>query len=118
MDGKPTFVAAEKEDGLKMDYVYCPRGPKGRGYYHLRTKIAYVNLYSRLAASPPGGACGCLTGGKNNAALLAAWDTTKRICHERSQYSKPDDHPQAIEVDMGSLATAVVASGVAGARIG
>ena len=39
--GEPCFVAAEKDDGPRMDYVYCKRGPSGPGYYSLLTKTSY-----------------------------------------------------------------------------
>lgn len=98
-------MAATADEGLKLDYVYCKQGPKGPGYYHLRTKISYVGLYSRLASSPPGGCCG---GGDKGA--LAAWDTTKIVLHERMQYKTPNDNPAPVEVNMQKLAGAVAQS--------
>lgn len=49
-DGKPAFLAASQDGGLKEHNVWCM---KGKGYYHLLTKVSYVNLYNRVGNSPP-----------------------------------------------------------------
>lgn len=84
-DGKPIFISSEKDTGLKMDYVYCSRGPQGKGYYHLLTKIAYVNLYNYVGNQAVG--C-CGSGDKTDADAHAV---AKRIIYARSQARRPDD---------------------------
>lgn len=44
VDGRPTFIPSGTDDGLKMDYVYCKHGPKGkvrRARTHLRNLEDY-----------------------------------------------------------------------------
>jgi len=85
---KPCFITSEKNLGLKMDYVYCNRGPVGKGYYHLLTKIAYVNLTSYLYSMGGGGPACCGGGNREKADAL---DTTKRVLYARSRASRPND---------------------------
>jgi hypothetical protein len=70
---------------MKHNYVYCKVGLKGQGYYHLLTKVSYVNLYNRIGNSPPSVCCG---GSREE---VDAWDTTKRIVYNRSRAPRPDD---------------------------
>lgn len=44
IDGKPGFIAASQDGGMKENYVWCKVGMKGKGYYHLLTKVSYTNL--------------------------------------------------------------------------
>ena len=89
-EGKPTFIAAETPDEkFKVGYVYCKAAPRGRGYYHVLTKTAYVNLYTRLMSEGPPGSC-CKPKPKD---LRTAdqWDTARRYVYARSRCSRPDD---------------------------
>lgn len=92
-DGKPIYIAAATDqDGVKLDYVFCKNGPLGKGYYHLCTKVAHVNLAGRFMSSTgPGGHSWCGGGAGSTAAERDAWDTTKRILYARSRCNKPDD---------------------------
>jgi hypothetical protein len=85
-DGKPTFIGADTCQGFKQDYVYCKRGPEGKGYYHLLTQVSHVNLLSRIVSE--GAGAGCLN---RDAAKFDAWDTTRRIVYARTRCSRPDD---------------------------
>jgi len=89
---QPMFVASETDEGIKLDYVFCKRGPKGKGYYHFLTKISYVNLLTRISANPPS-RLGIFSGGSanKNRPTLDAWDTTKRVIYTRTRLSTPDD---------------------------
>ena len=92
IDGKPTFVSADTNEGFKEDYVWCKNGPVGRGYYHVLTKTAYVNLYSRLMMSEGGGAAGCGCTPKRKVLGTAdQHDTARRIVYARSRCSRPND---------------------------
>jgi hypothetical protein len=85
-EGKPVVLLTDKEDGIKEDYVYCKATPLGRGYYHMLTKVAYVNLYTRIQ-NEGSGAFLCF-GDKKKA---DQWDTCRRIVYNRSRASRPDD---------------------------
>ena len=87
IDGKPVFLESSKDAGLRDNYVFCKRSPKGPGYIHILTKVAYVNLYSRLLSE--GAQAGCLC--SRDAEKADAWDTTQRVVYNRSRASKPDD---------------------------
>lgn len=95
-DGKqPTtkmFLASSENQGLKRDYVWCKHGPNGKGYYHLRTRIAHVNLSSRFRMGAPGrgGLFCCLYAGPDKV-FLNHWDTTNRVLFARSSMSTPND---------------------------
>merc|ERR1712231_10816 len=52
-EDKPCFIKAEKDEGMKMDYVFGTVGPNGHGYYHLLTRFAYNNLKNRLIEEEP-----------------------------------------------------------------
>ena len=84
--GQPCYIKG-KNEGIKMDYVYG-KGPCGPGYYHLCTKTAYVNLYTRIANECPVGICSF-----TNAARVQyeEWDDVKRIIHARQLATKPND---------------------------
>lgn len=92
---KPVFVASEEDKGPREDYVYCKHTPQGKGYCHVLTKVAYVNLYSRLMSQgPPGAGCGCFGGSSSSvdkAASADAFDTARRVVYARSRGSRPDD---------------------------
>ena len=89
IDGQPVFIDSAQDQGLKENFVFCKNAPKGRGYYHILTKVAYVNLYSRLMSTGSGAGCSCFGG--DNSLLQDAWDTTRIIVYRRSRCSKPDD---------------------------
>lgn len=87
IDCKPAFIAALQDAGMKENYVWCKVGMKGKGYYHLLTKMSYVNLYNRIENSPPGACCG--VGGSYEE--TEAWETTKMYLYNRSRAPRPDD---------------------------
>jgi hypothetical protein len=66
--------------------MFCKRALKGPGYYHILTKVAYVNLYSRLVSTGSGASC-CF----GDREINDAWDTTRRIVYNRSRGSVPGD---------------------------
>jgi hypothetical protein len=84
-EGKSVVLLA-KEDGRKEDYVYCKRAPLGPGYYHVLTKVAYVNLYTRLQNQGSGKFL-CFGDSKH----ADQWDTCGRIIYNRSRANRPDD---------------------------
>ena len=86
IDGQPTFIPSKQNEGLKEHYVFCKRGPKGVGYYHLLTKVSHVNLYSRIVSEGAGAGC---CGGDPKA--VDAHDTTRRVVWARTKVSYPDD---------------------------
>ena len=86
---QPMFVASENDMGMKLDYVFCKRGPKGKGYYHFLTKMSYANLVTRIFALPPLGMTCCRSSGTTP--KFDAWDTTKRVIYGRTRLSSPDD---------------------------
>ena len=88
---QPMFVASENDMGMKLDYVFCKRGPKGKGYYHFLTKISYVNLLTRISANPPPGLGWWSGGNASKGTSLDAWDTTKRVIYGRTRLSRPED---------------------------
>lgn len=101
-NGKPIVILSDKdsgdkknEPGLKEDYVFCKAGPLGKGYYHVLTKTAYVNLSTRLNAQGSGK---FLCFGDSQRA--DQWDTCRRIVYNRSRANRPDDeHAAAAAID-------------------
>eukprot|EP00339_Tiarina_fusa_P029193 CAMPEP_0117077502 /NCGR_PEP_ID=MMETSP0472-20121206/54654_1 /TAXON_ID=693140 ORGANISM="Tiarina fusus, Strain LIS" /NCGR_SAMPLE_ID=MMETSP0472 /ASSEMBLY_ACC=CAM_ASM_000603 /LENGTH=123 /DNA_ID=CAMNT_0004803879 /DNA_START=61 /DNA_END=428 /DNA_ORIENTATION=+ len=77
---KPCFIETAGDQGVIEDYVYCKLGPNGKGYYHVLTKMAYANLYSRLSAEGPGTCCGF--GDRKRA---DKWDTARLVVYNRSR---------------------------------
>lgn len=65
-DGKPTFMPQQKPprtpphegDERYMDFIWGD-GPRGKGYYHLLTKQAYINLINELENEAPAIRCDC-----------------------------------------------------------
>lgn len=88
-EGKPTFIPAKTDEGLKDCYVYCKAAPCGKGYYHVLTKTAYVNLYTRLMSEGPPG--GCCKPKPKDLRTTDQWDTARRYVYARSRCSRPDD---------------------------
>ncbi|KAL3918190.1 MAG: hypothetical protein SGILL_004354 [Bacillariaceae sp.] len=86
--GEPCFIH-EKENGIKKDYAFCKNGIKGPGYYSLMTKIAYVNLYSKLQSMQPG-TCGCACSAADRKAM-DEYDDVKRVIYGRHFSPRPDD---------------------------
>jgi hypothetical protein len=86
---QPMFVASGNDMGMKLDYVFCKRGPKGKGYYHFLTQMSYTNLVTRISANPPPGMCCCTSASLSLS--FDAWDTTKRVLQYRTRLSRPDD---------------------------
>jgi len=88
VEGSPCFISSNGGDaGLKVDYVFCTRGPLGPGYYHLLTKVAYVNLYGRLQSSSPPSTCLCFGDRKGYNEYVGV----KAVVYNRFFGSKPDD---------------------------
>jgi hypothetical protein len=47
--GVPCFIAAEKEDGHRQDYIWIPKYKDlPAGYYHFRTQEAYIQVNELL----------------------------------------------------------------------
>merc|ERR1712125_169064 len=86
-EGKPVFIKALKDEGIKTDYIWCKNGTRGKGYYHVLTKIAYNNLYSRLKSEGAGAGC-CGLGDLKRA---DQHDTVCRIVYNRARCNRPDD---------------------------
>jgi hypothetical protein len=86
--GEPCFVP-QTENGIKKDYAFCKNGVKGPGYYLLMTKIAYVNLYSKLDSMQPG-TCGIACSSADRKAM-DEYDDVKRVIYGRHLAPKPDD---------------------------
>jgi hypothetical protein len=90
--GEPGFVTnTSGHDGLHQPllphYVYGA-GRCGRGYYHLLTRAAYVNLAARTANEAPSGCCACNKEAREHA---DAYDDARRIMYNRSVASIPND---------------------------
>jgi hypothetical protein len=99
---KPCYIDVSADQGLIDDYVYCKHGPNGKGYYHVLTKMAYTNLYSRLSAEGPGTTCCGFFGDRKRA---DQWDTARLIVYNRSRCNRPDDEAaktQAIDHMVGT----------------
>lgn len=73
--------------GIKKHYIFGA-GKFGFGYYHLLTKYAWQNAYSRINQSPPGGCCSFSAEARRAA---DQWDDVKRLMYNRSVATKPDD---------------------------
>lgn len=73
--------------GLKMDYVYG-RGPFGEGYYSMMTKVAYVNIYSRLTCESP---VSCCSFSKEARKTMDEFDDVRRLMYARSVSPVPND---------------------------
>ena len=87
IDGKPCFVSSSNDTGLRLDYMYCPKGPLGMGYYHMLTKVAYSNLYSRLSSSAPSPDCCCF----GDSTAYNEFSGVKSVVFNRTISRKPDD---------------------------
>ena len=88
--GEPCFLPSP-DVGVKMDYVFG-RGPSGPAYYHLLTKTAYVNLYSKINSSNPVACCAC---SKASMKEMDEWDDVLRIMYNRYKAKIPDDEQGA-----------------------
>jgi hypothetical protein len=88
IDGMKVFIMAKKDLGFKEHYVWCKYGPTEAGYYHILTKTAHVNLYSRFDSM----AASCC-GGKIDD--FDAFDTTRRITYNRARSNIPNDSKAA-----------------------
>jgi hypothetical protein len=99
--GEPCFIESP-DVGVKMDYVFG-KGPNGPAYYHLLTKTAYVNLYSRISSSNPVACCACT---KASMKEVDEWDDVKRIMYNRYMAKKPDDQQGAKDALAAAQGTA------------
>jgi hypothetical protein len=67
-DGKPTFMPHQKHpstppherDERYIDYIWGD-GVRGKGFYHLLTKQAYINLIHELESEAPAIRCDCFS---------------------------------------------------------
>jgi hypothetical protein len=84
--GEPTWIKSD-DVGVKKDYVYG-RGPGGPAYYHLLTKNAYINLYTRISSECPVVCCACSSAQRK---AMDEWDSVRRIIHARHVSNQPDD---------------------------
>lgn len=100
--GKPAWIKRSWNQGVIKDYVYG-RGPGGPAYYHLLTKIAYTNLYTRICNECP---VACCSLNKQTRKSYDEWQRAKRIIHARYSSSKPNDQVAANQQIQGSKATA------------
>ena len=91
--GEPCFVP---HDGasyapIKRDYVYCPEGSAGKGYYSLMCHNSYVNLHRKLKSlAPQAGFCPCFAS-KEVRKALDRYDDVKRVLHMRRLPVVPND---------------------------
>merc|ERR1712232_1428606 len=90
--GEPCFIASREDTGIKPDYVFG-RGPRGFGYYHMMTRNAYENLYSRLAIEAPVACCCAFSKAKRQEAYDR--DDVKQLMYNRSIARRPDDEISA-----------------------
>ncbi len=88
-NGEPCFVKANTPDLIKKDYVFCKYGAFGPGYYSLMTKVAYVNLYSKIDSIQPG-TCGCAFNAEDRKAM-DEHDDVKRLLYGRHMSPRPCD---------------------------
>ena len=88
-DGNRVVILTEHDKGFKEHYVFCKNAPLGKGYYHMLTKCAYVNLYSRLMSE--GSGAPCLSFSTANRMRADQWETTRRVVYNRSRANRPDD---------------------------
>mmetsp|Transcript_25213 Transcript_25213/g.41881 ORF Transcript_25213/g.41881 Transcript_25213/m.41881 type:complete len:153 (+) Transcript_25213:245-703(+) len=85
--GKPIVMLSSQDRGLQEDYNYCKVGPLGKGYYHILTKVAHVNLYNRLSSEGSGASC-CSSVDRKR---VEQWDICETILHTRSLSNRSDD---------------------------
>ena len=125
--GEPSYIApspdedAEKnshdDNGrkIKANYVYCKKGPRGEGYYHLETRTAHQALFERLLLNNGNGEQPTMFGAycnecfpfffsKSNSKLYKAYlaqqedyDIVYRIMLTRQSSPIPDDSIAAHE---------------------
>ena len=60
----------------------------GPAYYHLLTKQAYINLYTKISNSRPGGCCAFSAEARDK---VAEWDVANRVMHARHVSQIPND---------------------------
>lgn len=87
MDGKPCFVASNDDIGVRLDYMFCHKGPLGPGYYHMLTKIAYNSLYSRVSSTAPSQGCCCF----GDSRAYNEFNGVKIVVYNRTVSRIPDD---------------------------
>lgn len=85
--GEPMWMKSTVDAGVKQDYVYG-RGPGGPAYYHLLTRNAYINLYTRISNECPIACCACSAPQRK---AMDEWDSVKRIIHARHVSDVPND---------------------------
>jgi hypothetical protein len=88
-NGEPMYLKNHNQNsGIKKNYVFG-KGPGGPAYYHLLTKNAYINLYTRISSMCPA-TCGCACN-KEARDAMDEWDCVKRVIQARYQSRVPDD---------------------------
>ncbi len=91
--GEPCFVSHDGASPapIKRDYVYCPQGPAGSGYYSLMCHNSYVNLHRKLKnLAPQAVICPCFAS-KEVRNALDRYDDVKRLVYMRQLPFKPND---------------------------
>lgn len=115
--GEPCFIKTDNKlpsEGMKQGYIWGP-GPFTYGYYHLLTKTAYVNIYSRIlsnkvATGANEGCCGCF-GAPDPASKMPPIkaddkDDMRRLFHARAVATKPSDAQAQVDQMAESRTTA------------
>ena len=91
--GEPCFIPynGTSPAPVKRDYVYCPQGIAGKGYYSLMCHNSYVNLNRKLKSlAPQAGACPCCAS-KEVRDALDRYDDVKRVVYMRQLPFQPND---------------------------
>ncbi|KAL3940727.1 MAG: hypothetical protein SGARI_000861 [Bacillariaceae sp.] len=89
---EPCFVHAEKDQGIKKDYIYSGNndGMKAEdiGYYHLLTQEGQVLAYRRVLADGPSfwSRCCCSCGDRHK-----DFYQVRRLLYNRTLSQEPDD---------------------------
>lgn len=103
--GEPCFVPRNgtSPTSRKKDYVYCPNGIAGRGYYSLMCRISYVQLHEQLKTMAPQGDCAncpCFASNETRKAL-DRYDDVKRVVFMRQLCTQRPDDKLASDIVMG-----------------
>ena len=101
--GEPCFIPRQgtSPTSRKKDYVYCPDGIAGRGYYSLMCHASYVCLHKKLQTlAPQGATCPCFAS-KETRKLLDRYDDVKRVDFMRQLCTPKPDDQLASDIVMG-----------------
>jgi hypothetical protein len=114
---QPCFIACGESDDngkvVKPNYVYCKTGNLGKeygncgkGYYHVMTKIAYINLYVKYQSTIPFTVCGGCLASSEFRQKVDEMDDVVRIIYARSVARRPDDGVAAKDAILTAQGTA------------